>query len=61
MLVARLIGVLVLIAMGVLLAAYVYTGDRRYLGWLRRLIRFAVVFAVAFMALYVVERLVLVV
>ncbi len=61
MLVARLIGVLVLIAIGVLLAAYVYTSDRRYLGWLRRLIQFAVVFAVAFMALYVVERLVLVI
>lgn len=61
MLVARLIGVLVLIAMGVLFAAYVYTNDRRYLAWLRRLIQFAVVFTMAFMALYVVERLVLVV
>lgn len=61
MLVARLIGVLVLITMGVLFAVYVYTNDRRYLAWLRRLIQFAVVFAIAFMALYVVERLVLVI
>ena len=61
MLVARLIGVLVLIAIGILFAAYVYTNDRRYLAWLRRLIQFAIVFAVAFMALYVVERLVLVI
>jgi hypothetical protein len=58
-LVARLIGVFVLIAMGILFAAYLLTSDRRYLAWARRLVQFAVVFAIAFMALYVVERLVL--
>ena len=61
MLVARLIGVLVLITMGILFAAFLFTGDRRYLGWLKRIVQFAVVFAIAFMALYVVERLVLVI
>lgn len=61
MFVARLLGLLLLIGVAVLVGSYLVTRDHRYLAWLRRLLQFAVAFACAFMALYVAERLMLVI
>ena len=61
MFVARLLGLLLLIGLALLAGSYLVTRDRRYLRWVRRLLQFAVAFACAFMALYVAERLMLVI
>lgn len=61
MVVLRLAGALVLIAIAAALVLYLFTRDRRYLRFAWRVVQFAVVFLIAFMALYVLERLVLVV
>ena len=61
MFIARLLGVVLLIGVAVLIGAYLLTRDRRYLNWVRRLLQFALAFACAFMALYVAERLMLVI
>ena len=53
MFVARLFGLLLLVALTVLIGAYLATRDARYLRWVRRLLQFAVAFAGIFMALYV--------
>lgn len=60
MIVARLVGLLVLIALGLAVALYVVTGNRRYLSFAWRVFQFAMVFLMVLMALYVLERLVLV-
>jgi hypothetical protein len=61
MLVLRLIGILVLIAMVGSFALYLLTRNRRYLIIAWRVFQFAIAFLVVFMALYLLERLVLVV
>lgn len=61
MIVARLIAVLVLITIGAAVVLYVFTRNRRYLEFAWRVLQFAVVLAVVFMVLYLLERLVLVV
>jgi hypothetical protein len=61
MFIARLAGVLLLIALAVFVAAYLFTRDRRYLRWARMMLQFAFAFACAFMALYIAERLMLVI
>jgi hypothetical protein len=61
MLVLRLVGVLVLIAIAGSLALYVFTRNRRYLTFAWRVFQFAFVFLLVFMSLYLLERLVLVV
>ena len=61
MIVLRLIGILVLITIGASLAMYVFTRNRRYIDFARRVFQLAVIFIMVFMVLYVVERLVLVV
>ncbi|MGE5525576.1 MAG: hypothetical protein ACM3SS_17820 [Rhodospirillaceae bacterium] len=61
MFVARLLGLILLVVLAVLLAAYFITRDPRYAQWVRRLLQFAVAFACVFMALYVAERLMLVI
>jgi len=60
-LVLRLIGILVLIAIIGSIALYIFTRNRRYLTIARRVFQFAFVFLLIFLALYVLERLVLVV
>ena len=60
MVVLRLIGVLVLIAIVGSIALYLFTRNRRYLTFAWRVFQFAIVFLLAFLALYVLERLVLV-
>lgn len=56
----RLVGILVLIAVGSTLLMYLFTRNRRYLHIAWRVIQLAIVFLMVFMALYVIERLVLV-
>jgi hypothetical protein len=60
-LVLRLIGILVLIAIVGSIALYIFTRNRRYLTIAWRVFQFAFVFVLVFLALYVLERLVLVV
>lgn len=57
--VLRLVGILALITIGLALVLYLFTRNRRYLNFAWRVFQFAVVFLIAFMALYVLERLVL--
>lgn len=61
MLVLRLVGILVLIAIVGAIALYLFTRNRRYLTFAWRVFQFAFIFLLVFMALYVLERLVLVV
>jgi hypothetical protein len=60
-LVLRLIGILVLIAIVGSIALYLFTRNRRYLTIAWRVFQFAFVFLLVFLALFVLERLVLVV
>jgi len=60
MVVLRLIGILVLIAIVGSIALYLFTRNRRYLTFAWRVFQFAFVFLLVFLALYVLERLVLV-
>ena len=59
MIVLRLVGLLVLITIVATLALYLFTRNRRYLTFAWRVFQFAFVFLLVFMALYVLERLVL--
>ncbi|MBI2295218.1 MAG: hypothetical protein HYU76_04070 [Betaproteobacteria bacterium] len=61
MLVLRLVGLLVLITILGSLALYLFTHNRRYLTFARRIFQFAFVFLPVFLALYLPERLVLVI
>lgn len=61
MLVLRLVGILVLITLAGSVALYLFTRNRRYLTFAWRVFQFAFVFLLIFMALYVLERLVLVI
>jgi len=61
MFVLRLVGLLVLITLGGSFALYLFTRNRRFLTFAWRVFQFAFVFLLVFMALYVLERLVLVV
>jgi len=61
MFVLRLVGLLVLIIIAGSFALYLFTRNRRFLTFAWRVFQFAVVFLLVFMALYVLERLVLVV
>jgi len=59
--VLRLIGILALIAIIGSIALYIFTRNRRYLTIAWRVFQFAFVFLLIFLALYVLERLLLVV
>ena len=61
MLVLRLMGILVLITIVGSIGLYVFTRNRRYLTFAWRVFQFAFVFLLVFLALYVLDRLVLVV
>jgi hypothetical protein len=60
MLILRLLGILVLITMVGSIGLYLFTRNRRYLTFAWRVFQFAFVFLLVFLALYVLERLVLV-
>jgi len=59
MIIIRLMIVALLIAVGALGLAWLFTGNRKYLGYIGRVLRFALVVGVIAGLLYVVERLVL--
>lgn len=59
MIAIRLMIVALLIAVGALALAWVFTGNRKYLGYVGRVLRFALVVGVVVALLYVVERMVL--
>ena len=59
MIVMRLLIVALLIAVVALGLAWLFTGNRRYLGYIGRVLRFALVVGLITALLYVVERLVL--
>ena len=59
MIVIRLTLVALLIAGVALGLAWLFTGNRKYLGYLGRVLRFALVFGLVIALLYVVERVVL--
>ena len=59
MVVLRLVGALVLITLGASLVLYFFTRNRRFLNFAWRVSQFAFIFLIAFLALYVLERLVL--
>ena len=59
MIVIRLLIVALLIAVVALGLAWLFTGNRNYLGYMGRVLRFALVVGLIAALLYVVERLVL--
>ena len=59
MIVVRLMIVALLIAVGALGLAWLFTGNRKYLGHIGRVMRFALVVGIIVALLYVVERIVL--
>ena len=61
MLVLRLVGILAAIGILGSLALYLLTRNRRFLAIAWRIFQFAFIFLLVFMALYVLERLILVV
>jgi hypothetical protein len=60
-LVLRLVGVLVLLATVGSIALYLFTRNRLFLTYAWRIFQFACIFLMVFMALFVLERLILVV
>ena len=61
MVVLRLFGAVVLIAIAASIALYLFTRNRRYLSFAWRVFQFALVLVVAVLVLFVLERLVLVI
>ena len=59
MIVARLMLVVLIIAVAALGLAWLFTGNRKYLGTIGRVLRFAVVVGFIAVLFYVVERVVL--
>lgn len=59
MIVVRLLLVALLIAVAALALAWLFTGNRAYLGHIGRVLRFALVVGLVAALFYVVERLVL--
>lgn len=59
MLVLRIIGFIVLLVLGGCGVVFLVTRDRRWLRFASQLLRFSVILAAVFMALYLFERVVL--
>ena len=59
MVIFRLIGILSLLAIGLALALYLFTRNRRFLTIAWRIFQFAVILLLVFMGLFVLERLVM--
>lgn len=59
MIVVRLMIVALLIAVVALGLAWLFTGNRKYLGYIGRVMRFTLVIGIIVALLYVVERIVL--
>ena len=52
----RLLAVILVVVIGAGFVAYVVTGNRLYLGWVWRLFRFGILFALIVFALMIIER-----
>ncbi len=52
----RLLAVILVVALGASLLIYVITGNRDYLGFAWRLLRYGIVFALIVFALLIIER-----
>lgn len=61
MFVLRLVGILVLIAVGAGIALYFFTRNRCYLTFAWHVVQFGLIFLLVFVTLYALERLVLVI
>ena len=61
MLVLRLVGLLVLIAVAGSLVLYLFTRNRRYLTFAWRVFQFGIIFLLVFVTLYALERIILVI
>lgn len=59
MIVIRLIIVAVLIAIGALALAWLITRDAKYLGYIRRVLRFALIVGIVSALFYLLERIIL--
>jgi hypothetical protein len=59
MIVVRLLIVALLVAVAALGLAWLFTGNRKYLGYIGRVLRFALVVGLVTALLFVVERVVL--
>jgi len=57
--IVRLIGILVLLAIGLALVLYLFTRNRRFLTTAWRIFQFGVILLIVFMALFVLERLIM--
>ena len=58
MLLLRIVGVLAAIAFGAGIVAFLFTQDRRYLQLSLRIAQYALIFALVFMALLTLERVI---
>lgn len=58
MLLLRIVGALAAIAIGSGIAAFLFTGDKRYLRLSARLAKYALIFALVFLALIFLERVI---
>ena len=61
MLVLRIVGALLVVVVGISLVAYLVTKDRRWARFARQTLLFGAIILLIFLALYVLERLALVV
>ena len=59
MVIFRLIGILVVLAIGLALVLYLFTRNRRFLTAAWRIFQFGLVLLIVFMALFVLERLIM--
>ncbi len=58
MLLLRIVGALAVIAIGSGIAAYLFTGDKRFLRLSARIAKYALIFALGFFALLFLERVI---
>jgi hypothetical protein len=57
MLILRIVAVLAVIAIGAGILAYLFTRDRRYLGFAWRVAKYALIFALVVLSLFFLERI----
>lgn len=60
MLLLRIVGILAAIAIGTGIVAFLFTRDRKYLGFSWRIAKFALIFALVLFALLAAERLIVI-
>lgn len=54
----RIVGALVVIAIGAGIVSYLFTGEKRYLGLAARIAKYALIFVLAVLALMFLERVI---